>query len=283
MGTRTPDPLIKSQLLYQLSYAPMGQKPFMTRKLYTLFPKMQVFIARPKIPQRYPYLCKVARPHVIIINVNGCTTRPKNKKEKKMKKIAIPVLAAVIACPAMAGQYHNESFWDSLDPYIALRVGAGYSNLNYRYNGYKESLSDQEMHARAALGLSMYCHRARTEIEWSMLTKLKDDNSFGDDQVNVDTKLNTLLMNAYMDFGDYEMIRPFIGLGAGVAFVDQSREIAGVGTKNNDQTKFSAMGALGVTFDWRIFAVDLAFRYTYADVNSGIHNFAGDIGMRYMF
>ena len=200
-----------------------------------------------------------------------------------MKKIAIPVLAAVIACPAMAGQYHNESFWDSLDPYIALRVGAGYSNLNYRYNGYKESLSDQEMHARAALGLSMHCHRARTEIEWSMLTKLKDDNSFGDDQVNVDTKLNTLLMNAYMDFGDYEMIRPFVGLGAGVAFVDQSREIAGVGTKNNDQTKFSAMGALGVTFDWRIFAVDLAFRYTYADVNSGIHNFAGDIGMRYMF
>ena len=94
-----------------------------------------------------------------------------------MKKVAIPVLAAVVACPAMAGQYHSESFWDSLDPYMALRVGAGYSNLNYRYDGYKESLSDQEMHARAALGLAMWCHRARTEIEWSMLTKLKDDNT----------------------------------------------------------------------------------------------------------
>jgi opacity protein-like surface antigen len=91
------------------------------------------------------------------------------------------------------------------------------------------------------------------------------------------------MMNEYMDFGDYEIIRPFIGLGAGVAFVNQTRDVAGVGSNKNDPTKFSAMGALGVTFDWRIFAVDLAFRYTYADVNSGIHNFAGDIGMRYMF
>lgn len=200
-----------------------------------------------------------------------------------MKKIAIPVLAAVIACPAMADQYHSESFWDSLDPYMALRVGAGYTNLNYRYDGYKESLSDQEMHARAALGLAMWCHKARTEIEWSMLTKLKDNNNFGPNKVNVDTRLNTLLMNAYMDFGDYEMIRPFIGMGAGVAFVKQTRDVAGIGSNKNDPTKFSAMGTLGVTFDWRIFAVDMAFRYTYADVNSGLHNFAGDIGMRYMF
>ena len=200
-----------------------------------------------------------------------------------MKKVAIPVLAALVACPAMAGQYHSESFWDSLDPYIAVRAGAGYSNLNYRLDGYKESLTDQEMHARAALGLAMWCHKARTEIEWSMLTKLSDDNTFGTTQVKLDTKLNTLLMNAYMDFGDYQMIRPFIGLGAGVAFADQTRNIIGGAATNEDQTRFAAMGAFGVTFDWRHFAVDMAFRYTYADINSGLHNFAGDIGMRYMF
>lgn len=200
-----------------------------------------------------------------------------------MKKVVIPVLAAITACPAMAGQYQSESFWDSLNPYIAVRGGAGYSNLNYRFDEYKESLSDQEMHARAALGLAMWCNKARTEIEWSMLTKLKDNDSFGPHQLNVDTKMNTLLMNAYMDFGDYQMIRPFIGFGAGVAFIDQTRTELGVGSANDDPTKFSAMGTLGVTFDWRHFAVDMAFRYTYADVNSGLHNFAGDIGMRYMF
>ncbi len=196
-----------------------------------------------------------------------------------MKKVAIPVLAAIVACPAMAGQHNqNESFWDSIDPYIALRVGAGYTNLNYRFNDYKESLSDEEMHARVALGLSSWCHKARTEIEWSMFTKIKDSASFGSTELSVDTKLQTLLMNAYMDFGDYQMIRPFVGLGAGVAFANVSN-----GIYDRDLTRFSAMGSLGVTFDWRQFAVDMAFRYTYADVESGLHNFGGDIGIRYMF
>ncbi len=200
-----------------------------------------------------------------------------------MKNVAIPVLAALVACPAMAGQHHQESFWDSLNPYMALRVGAGYTNLNYRYDGYRESLNDEEMHGRAALGLSMWCNRARTEIEWSMFTKIKDSETFGTTNVNIDTKMQTLLMNAYMDFGDYTMIRPFVGLGAGVAFTEQDVKPTGAEAFNHDKGGFSAMGTLGVTFDWRVFAVDLAFRYNYTDINSGMHNFTGDVGIRYMF
>ena len=52
-----------------------------------------------------------------------------------MKKVAIPVLAAIVACPAMAGQHHQESFWDTLNPYMGLRIGAGYTNHNYSFNG----------------------------------------------------------------------------------------------------------------------------------------------------
>ena len=200
-----------------------------------------------------------------------------------MKKVAIPVLAALVACPAMAGQYRQESFLDTLNPYMALHVGAGYTNLNYRYNGYKESLSDEEMHGRVALGLSMWCNKARTEVEWSMFTKTKDDDRFGADSVKVDTKLQTLLMNSYMDLGNYKMVRPFIGLGAGAAFTEQTRNVLGGDRHKHDKGSFAAMGALGVTFDWRIFAVDMALRYTYADVNSGLHNFTGDVGVRYMF
>ncbi|MBO4700871.1 MAG: outer membrane beta-barrel protein [Alphaproteobacteria bacterium] len=202
-----------------------------------------------------------------------------------MKKVAIPVLTALVACPAMAGQqYQNESFWDSINPYMALRVGAGYTNHNYSYNDKKESLTDEELHGRVALGLSMWCNKARTEIEWSMFTKTKDDASFDTPtSIKVDTKLQTLLMNAYMDLGDYQMIRPFVGVGAGVAFADVSRTVPGERAYNRDRTRFSAMGTMGVTFDWRVFAVDMAFRYTYADVNSGLHNFGGDIGLRYMF
>ena len=200
-----------------------------------------------------------------------------------MKKVAIPVLAALVACPAMAGQYHNnESFWDSLSPYMALRVGAGYTNLNYRYEDYKESFSDEEMHGRVALGLAMPCYKARTEVEWSMFTKIKDNDLFGATDVKINNKMQTLLMNAYMDLGNYKIIRPFIGAGAGVAFSDITQEVAGVST-SRDKTRFSAMGTVGVAFDWNVFAVDMAFRYTYADVESGLHNFGGDIGIRYMF
>ena len=44
-GTRTLDPLIKSQLLYQLSYAPDGSIHTNTRKLYIFFCCLQEFIA----------------------------------------------------------------------------------------------------------------------------------------------------------------------------------------------------------------------------------------------
>lgn len=200
-----------------------------------------------------------------------------------MKKVAIPVLAALVACPAMAGQYNQTSFWDTINPYMGLRIGAGYTNHNYSFNDKKESLSDEELHGRAALGLSMWCNKARTEVEWSIFTKIKDDTTFAGDRVKINTKLQTLLMNAYMEFGDYQMVRPFVGMGAGVAFAGVTRDVIGVGHKNRDYTRFAAMGTLGMTIDWRIFAVDMAFRYTYADVNSGLHNFGGDIGVRYMF
>ncbi len=200
-----------------------------------------------------------------------------------MKKIVIPAMAAIIASPALAGHQSTYDKFMEMDPYIALRLGAGYTNLNYSFNNNKESITDEDLHGRVALGLTM-CNTARTEIEWSMFTKIKDSAGFGlPDGVNVDVKLQTLLMNVYMDFGDYQIVRPFVGVGAGVAFADVTRSVPGAGSFGHDQTRFSAMGSIGLAFDWKIFAVDMAFRYTYADVNSGLHNFGGDIGLRYMF
>lgn len=206
-------------------------------------------------------------------------------KGEKMKKIAIPALAALIACPAMAGQHHeyqqnNSDMWN---PYLALRVGAGYTNLNYSFNDKKKSMNDEEMHGRVALGLEMF-DTARTEVEWSLFTKMKESKDFRNiKDVEIKTKLQTLLMNAYMDLGNFKMIRPFVGLGAGLAFAEVSRDVPNVGKHKHDQDRFSAMGTMGITFDWKAFAVDMALRYTYADLNSGFHNFGGDVGIRYMF
>ena len=43
------------------------------------------------------------------------------------------------------------------------------------------------------------------------------------------------------------------------------------------------MGALGVEFDMEYFAVDLAARYNYIDIQSGMHNVGADLGIRFMF
>lgn len=202
-----------------------------------------------------------------------------------MKKIAISTLAVLIACPAFAGNYGSGSSWQlfGLDPYIGLRGGAGYTSLNYNYNNHKESMSDMVFQGRAALGLEI-CDTVRSEIEWSIYSKAKDNADFGTvADVKVDTKLQTLLWNTYWELGGYQIVRPFIGLGAGVAFTDVKREVPAIGDHSESKTRFSAMGALGITFDMERFAVDIAARYNYIDVQSGLHNIGGDIGIRFMF
>lgn len=194
-----------------------------------------------------------------------------------MKKIAISTLAVLLACPAFAGNPNQGSSWTmwGLDPYIGLRGGMGYTNLNYRFDNDKESMTDFVFHGRAAMGLEI-CDTVRSEVEWSLYGKSKDSAN----GVETSTKLQTLLLNAYMEFGDYQIIRPFLGVGGGIGFVK-------VDANNNaptyDKTSFSAMGTLGVSFDMEMFAVDVAARYNYVDVASGLHNFGGDIGIRFMF
>lgn len=205
-----------------------------------------------------------------------------------MKKIAISTLAVLIACPAFAGINHPDqgSSWQmwGMDPYIGLRGGMSYSNLNYKYNGNKEAMTDFIFQGRAAMGLEL-CDTVRSEIEWSYFGKLSDRENFGTGagSVDVEAKMQTLLWNSYMELGGYQMIRPFVGLGAGIAMTKVERHGSLVPRHSEDKTRFSAMGTLGMTFDMDRFAVDVAARYTYVDINSGLHNFGGDIGIRFMF
>ena len=201
-----------------------------------------------------------------------------------MKKIAMSAMALVLACPAFAGQGSDSSFTVmGLDPYIAMRGGLGYNNLNYKFNGKKESIEDLDFRGRLAMGLDI-CDTVRSEIEWSIYSKTKDTKDFGDlADIKVENKLQTLMWNSYWEFGGYEMVRPFVGAGIGMAFADTTRKSDVIGSKSDDKTRFSVMGTLGMTFDWKVFAVDVAARYTYADVSSGLHDFGGDIGVRFMF
>ena len=203
-----------------------------------------------------------------------------------MKKLAISTLAVLMACPAFAINHPDQgSSWQmwGMDPYVGLRGGLSYTNLNYKYEGNKESVTDWIFQGRAALGLEV-CDTVRSEIEWTYYGKTSDKTDFGlAGEIDVRAKLQTLLWNNYMEFGSYKMIRPFAGLGVGMAFADVRREGALVPHHSESKTRVGAMATMGVTFDMERFAVDLATRYTYVDIQSGLHNFGGDVGIRFMF
>ena len=203
-----------------------------------------------------------------------------------MKKLAISTLAVLIACPAFAINHPDQgSSWQmwGMDPYVGLRGGLSYTNLNYKYDGNKESITDWIFQGRAALGLEV-CDTVRSEMEWTYYGKTSDKENFGAaGEIDVKAKLQTLLWNNYMEFGSYKMVRPFAGLGVGMAFADVRREGALVPHHSESKTRVGAMATMGVTFDMERFAVDMAARYTYVDIQSGLHNFGGDVGIRFMF
>ncbi len=203
-----------------------------------------------------------------------------------MKKLAISTLAVLMACPAFAINHPDQgSSWKmwGMDPYIGLRGGMSYTNLNYKYDGNKESITDWIFQGRAALGLEV-CDTVRSEMEWTYYGKTSDKADFGPaGNIDVDAKLQTLLWNNYMEFGSYNTVRPFAGLGVGMAFADVKRDGKLVPHHSESKTRVGAMATMGVTFDMERFAVDLAARYTYVDIQSGLHNFGGDVGIRFMF
>ena len=83
------------------------------------------------------------------------------------------------------------------------------------------------------------------------------------------------------NLGHFNYIQPFVGLGAGMAFMNT--EAKGTYTRSEDNTRFSAMGTVGLGMPFGCFKVDVAARYNYIDIASGMHNFSGDVGIRYMF
>jgi len=201
-----------------------------------------------------------------------------------MKKLAVSALAVVLACPAFAGQSQEPAFTImGLDPYIGMRAGMGYNNLRYSLDGDKKSVEDMDFRGRLAMGLEM-CDTVRSEIEWSIYSKTKDTKAFNDlTEVQIESELQTVMWNSYWEIGDYQMIRPFVGAGIGLAFSKISYSSPDIVKETKDRTRFTGMATMGMTFDWNVFAVDVAARYNYVDVHSGMHDFGGDIGVRFMF
>lgn len=200
----------------------------------------------------------------------------------KKLKLLLSGLFLMTVCPAFAVDADGLG----LQPYIAVRAGATYLNLNYKYDGEKKTVDDTVFQGRAAVGMSFY-RTGRAEIEVSAFTKGKHKTDFTVGEIDFGLEMQTLHLNAYMDIGKYSIVQPFIGLGAGVARTVLKRDASflGVGTSLDDEKdyKISAMGTIGLAFALEHFVLDIAGRYNYVDVAEGMHNFGADVGIRFVF
>ena len=204
-----------------------------------------------------------------------------------MKKIIATSMAVLLSVPAFAGgrsyeqEPRNMMGWEVL-PYVALRGGATYANLNYSFTDVKESVSQNLYQIRAAMGLSMY-DTARVEVEGSFFTKGKRKENFGSiSDVEISTENIELMANAYMDLGHFRYIQPFAGLGVGMAFIETKASYPGF-EHSKDHTRWTGMATLGLAMPFGCYSVDVAARYNYIDVSSGMHDFSADVGIRYKF
>jgi len=204
-----------------------------------------------------------------------------------MKKFIATSMAVLLAVPAFAGgQAYEQQTTDFMGmkvlPYVALRGGATYGSLNYDFNDTKKTVSQNLYQLRAALGLAMY-DTARFEVEGSFFTKGKERKDFGNlTNVEISTENIELMANGYMNIGHFRYIQPFAGLGLGMAFI-QTKESYPAFSHSKDHTKLSGMATLGLDMPFGCYSVDVAARYNYIDVASGMHNFSADVGVRYKF
>ena len=204
-----------------------------------------------------------------------------------MKKILIPALAAFMAVPAFAySDREVDADYLGLQPYIAIRGGATYMTLKYNMAGEKQTVDDTVFQGRAALGMSFF-RGGRSEVEATLYTKAKETKDFVIGDVDVGFSMQNILLNTYIDIGRYNLVQPFVGVGAGIAMTKITRDgsALGVGVDLGDQkdTKFTAMGAVGLSFALEHFALDVAARYNYVDIQSGMHTVGADVGIRIMF
>lgn len=203
-----------------------------------------------------------------------------------MKKLLVPALVAVIAGPAF-GYYDDrevDADYMGLQPYVALRGGTSYINLNYNLLNDKVTVSDMNFQGRAAIGMSFW-RGGRSELEATFYTKMNKTDTFSGIDADIGLTMQNYMLNTYVDIGRYNLVQPFIGLGAGIATTKISRRGDALGVDLGDQkdTSFTAMGAVGLSFALEHFALDVAARYNYVDIQSGMHNIGADVGIRVMF
>ncbi len=155
--------------------------------------------------------------------------------------------------------------------YIAPKLMLNFSNTDASIsaNGQSssgDSFSDTTMGGALAVGYDFdvkYNVPVRTELEFAMGDSVKNTDNSAGIPISGEIGINSLMLNVYYDFENTSKFTPYVGLGAGIAWVSMEGDIAGVADfSSKTQSNFAWNVGLGVAYDVaENFSVDLGYRY----------------------
>ncbi|MFI3270558.1 MAG: outer membrane beta-barrel protein [Pseudomonadota bacterium] len=179
------------------------------------------------------------------------------------------LLLALFSCLLMSG--HAVAAEPVLGLYYAPKVIMNFNTFDgsIHVDGLgSDSTSFNEISFGGALAMGydfdVLCNMpVRTEIEFAMFSDIDATGFPYTVPTNGEIGINTLMLNAFYDFKNNSDFTPYVGVGAGIAWVSMKGDIAGaVGfashTENNFAWNLTAGVAYEITENW---SADLGYRY----------------------
>ncbi len=184
---------------------------------------------------------------------------------------AVPaVLALSLAAPATAGSWFKDSY------YVGVGVKGGLALLDDAGNDGESVAFDSEYDA--GLGVSgsfgySFTRSLRAEAEVAGRTNDADSFDFdrdgltgagfsGETEADGDVQSIAFMLNGYYDLDTGTRWMPYVGIGAGAAYVEAELASGGRGIVDDDDVVFAYQAMIGVAYQTTAFsAIGLGYRY----------------------
>ncbi|MCO6387118.1 outer membrane protein [Aliihoeflea sp. 40Bstr573] len=240
-----------------------------------------------------------------------------------LRLAASVALLAALAGPSLAADYDPPIFIEQAPEYLPVEVGSGWYlrgdvgyNFDSRFENYRVavvpglSLAENNTSIFGGVGVGYHVNDLfRLETNLSFLGKEKALLRFVDPtgtlpsgEAEIDSQLWSGLVHGYFDLGTIAGFTPYVGAGAGVAYVrsgvDGAVSVPGVGSFAGQarENHFSFAYALGAGVNYQVsenLSVDLGYQYFnapdahYVSINEpfiageGIDTHQVKVGLRY--
>ena len=178
----------------------------------------------------------------------------KNEERKDMKKTLLMAgIASLVAVNANATEYL---------PYVAARFARVTVQNDISSTQVNRQLDDEQFGYRVAAGVMVplcggLAQSVRAEVEYGLLNKTHNSITAAQQNVTMQTKLQTAFLNLYYDLDTSTSLTPYFGFGLGYAHINEKA------FEKVSEDNFAYNVGAGVSFNFSYNTdFELGYRYT---------------------